>query len=346
MNILITSIGKRNYLVNHFKESLANENCGIYGADCNEFAPALRVVDKAFKIPVANASDFSEKLIKLCKDNDVSGIVSINDLELPYLSKIKSNLISNGIIPIISDIDVINICFDKYLTYQFSMKHNIPTPKTYLCGETEKIMKDIENEIIKFPIISKPRKGSASKGIYLIHNLEVLLIDMEKTTQSIIADEEKNMYQEYIDSDQYSLHIFNDWNAKPVSILGMVNLFKHMSGETFHIKTIKDDQLIKLGKTIAEALHHFGPLAVDVHKKGDKYVVLELNPRISGCYSLSHYAGANYPKKILDLIKKNDIQYKYNYIDDYKDNVIMLKNYSTTFSSFKEIANSTQDYTK
>lgn len=342
MNILITSIGQRNYLVDHFKKSLINKGCQIYGADCNEFAPALRVVDKAFKIPPANSPEYASMLIKLCIEHKISGVLSINDLELPYLAKMKNKLLKNGIIPIVSDIEVIDISFDKYLTYQFLLKNNIPTPLTYLCTETDSFIEDFNAKIIGFPILSKPRKGSRSKGIHIFHTLEDLLTDMKKTQVLDIPEEEKSIYQEYIDSNQYSLHVFNDQKKRPVSIVAMVNLFKHMNGETFHIKTIKDNALTELGLNIANSLGHLGPLAVDVHKRGNEYVVLELNPRISGCYSLSHYAGVNFPGKIHDLIINKEI--KFTNVDDYKDDVVMLKSYLTHFTTIDEIKRSTIDY--
>ena len=46
MNILITSIGQRGYLIDHFKESARGE-FGIYAADATKYAPALQKADKA-----------------------------------------------------------------------------------------------------------------------------------------------------------------------------------------------------------------------------------------------------------------------------------------------------------
>ena len=47
MNILITSIGQRGYLIDHFRESARGE-FGIYAADATKYAPALQKADKAF----------------------------------------------------------------------------------------------------------------------------------------------------------------------------------------------------------------------------------------------------------------------------------------------------------
>lgn len=326
MNILITSIGQRGYLIDHFRES-AHGEFGIYAADATKYAPALQNADRAFVVPMAKDPEYFTRLLQICKDHNVRGVVSINDIELPVLAKYKGELAKNNIIAIISESEIIDICFDKYKTYKFCKANNIPVPKTYLWNEREKLQQDIKAGVIKFPIIAKPRKGSRSIGIHLVYNMKQLLNDIDFISSQNIPEDEKIMFQEFIDSDQYSIHVFNDASLRPVSIVTMVNLFKHF-GETFHIKTYRDDSLIQLGISIGEKLRHFGPLSADVHKRDNgEYVVLEFNPRISGCYSLSHYAGADFPGKIFSLIKNEPI--KVERVDNFEDDVIMLKQFTT-----------------
>lgn len=326
MNILITSIGQRGYLIDHFKES-ANGEFGVYAADATKYAPALQNADKSFVIPMAKDPEYYPQLLKICKDNNISGVISINDLELPVLARYKEDLAKNNITAIISDPDVIDICFDKYRTYEFCKKNEIPVPRTYLWNDEEKLLQDIEKGLITFPIIAKPRKGSRSVGIHLVYNMKQLLKDIENIGLQDIPEDEKLMFQEYIDSEQYSIHVFNDSFLKPIKVVTMVNIFKHF-GETFHIKTYRDETLIELGIKIGNILKHLGPLSADVHQRENgEYVVLEFNPRFSGCYSLSHYAGADFPRKIYSLMKNEEI--KSEKIDDFEDDVIMLKQFTT-----------------
>jgi carbamoyl-phosphate synthase large subunit len=332
MNILITSIGQRGYLIDHFKES-AQGKIGVFAADATEFAPALHQADKAFLLPMAKNSDYYKQLLKICLDNDVKGILSINDLELPILAKYKEELASHGIAAIVSDKEVVDICFDKYKTYQFCIRNGLAVPKTYLWTEKDQLIQDIRDGKMKFPMIAKPRKGSRSVGIHLVHDMKQLIEDIENLAQLDIPEDEKLMFQEYIDSEQYSVHVFNDANFQPVTIVSMVNIFKHF-GETFHIKTIKDPALTKLGEDIGNKLKHYGPLSADVHQRENgEYVILEFNPRISGCYSLSHYAGADFPGKIYQLMKNEQIQF--DKLDSFDEDVIMLKQF-TTYSIKKE----------
>lgn len=326
MNLLITSIGQRGYLVDHFKESSKGE-FGVYAADATKYAPGLQNADKSFLIPMANDPNYFQELLKICQAHDIKAIVSINDLELPVLAKYKNQLLEHGVQAIISSPEVIDLTFDKYKSYQFCKNNDIGVPRTYRWNDEAEILADVDQGLISFPILAKPRKGSRSVGIYLIYDQEQLLADIKNVMLEDIPEDEKIIYQEYINSEQYSIHVFNDESLEPISVVTMVNLFKNL-GETFHIKTYRDGELTKLGIKIGKKLGHYGPLSVDVHQRenGD-YVVLEFNPRMSGGYSLSHFAGADFPGKIYSLIKEEEI--KVSAIDAFKDDVIMLKQFTT-----------------
>lgn len=336
MNILITSIGQRGYLVDHFKESAQGE-MGIYAADAMKYAPGLQNADKSFIIPLANDSNYLPELLKICKENDIQAIVSINDLELPVLARHKAELARHGIQAIISSPEIIDMTFDKWKSYEYCQKHQIPVPYTYHWTDQDLLLSDLKSGRLVFPILAKPRKGSRSVGIYLIEDKEQLLADIEKVRLSEIPEDEKVIYQEYIDSDQYSVHVFNNEKLEPVSIVTMVNLVKNF-GETFHIKTYRDEKLTQLGREIGEKLGHYGPLSADVHQRSNgEYVILEFNPRLSGGYSLSHFAGADFPGKIFQLMKGEEI--KTEALDDFEDGVIMLKQFTTQKLTETEIDN-------
>lgn len=113
MNILITSIGQRGYLVEHFKE-VSKGRYGIYAADALKYAPALKNADKAFVLPYASDKSYCEMLIKVCEENDIGAVFSINDVELPWLALYKPELEKNGINAVICDKRVIDMCTDKH----------------------------------------------------------------------------------------------------------------------------------------------------------------------------------------------------------------------------------------
>lgn len=81
------------------------------------------------------------------------------DFELALFAKHKKYIESQtNTIILVCPQDVIAIADDKYLTYEFLKKNNLPYPKSYLPAETG------TNEI-PYPLIVKPRNGARSVGV-------------------------------------------------------------------------------------------------------------------------------------------------------------------------------------
>ena len=97
MNILLSCVGRRVYLVDYFKYELGNRGL-VCGADQSSFAPALKNCDKSFIVPSVHSNSYIDKILSICKDNKINIIVSLNDLELPVLAKnkkLQSNNLKN-----------------------------------------------------------------------------------------------------------------------------------------------------------------------------------------------------------------------------------------------------------
>jgi carbamoyl-phosphate synthase large subunit len=106
----------------------------------------------------------------------VKGVLSLIDPELSLLAKHRQAFLDVGTTPIVSDYEVIEICFDKYSMFRFLTKNGFRTMKSYI--DKEEFYKDLEAGLITFPVFVKPVKGSASININKVMSkdeLEVLL---------------------------------------------------------------------------------------------------------------------------------------------------------------------------
>src|SRR5690606_28894410 len=117
-------------------------------------------------------------------------IISVFDIDLLVLSKAKKHIESKGIKLILSTEDVVEICNDKWKTYQFLINKGISTPKTYkdLVSVKEALLK----REVEYPIIIKPRWGMASMGIYVADNEEELSVFFKKSYKEV-----QNSYLKY-----------------------------------------------------------------------------------------------------------------------------------------------------
>jgi carbamoyl-phosphate synthase large subunit len=309
MNILITSAGRRVYLVEYFKKALG-QNGNVIAADMQITAPALKRADDYFILPEANEINYMKELLRFCKLKKIDVIISVNDFELPILARYKKLIESAGIKLLVSNKEIIDICFDKLKTFNFLTNHSILSPLTY--SSLESLNRAIERKEIQFPITLKPRWGSASVGVSFAENTEELLLSKKlleiQLSKSILTNASMKdingaiLFQEKISGKEYGLDILNDFDGSFVTCVIKEKLSMR-SGETDKAVIREDQELFNVGKEIATKLRHLGTLDCDILEKDGKFYVLELNPRFGGGYPFSYEAGVDIPDAYVKWLK-------------------------------------------
>src|SRR6218665_2549756 len=95
MNILLTSAGRRSYLVKYFQQAL--EGKGKVFASNSEYTIALQEADDYYISPLIYESTYVDSLIDFCEQNDIKTILSVFDIDLLVLSKAKEKIEKKGI---------------------------------------------------------------------------------------------------------------------------------------------------------------------------------------------------------------------------------------------------------
>ncbi|MEL7240813.1 MAG: ATP-grasp domain-containing protein [Cyanobacteria bacterium J06643_5] len=314
MNVILTCAGRRNYIVKYFQEALNGKGM-VFACDVSPEAAALQEADKSFVLPPVDSDDYLDKLLYICKNNDIRLLISLHDLELPILAKQRERFAEVGTILAISSPEVINICFDKWATFKFLRSHNIPTAKTYLLlSEAQQAIAAGE---IEYPLVVKPRWGTASIGIHYPGDDEELELAyryvnklLTKTFLSNVSASEPDkcvIIQEKLFGQEYGLDIVNDLQGSYQSTF-VKHKLKMRAGETDRATTLFSTQLEELGQNLSQELSHIANLDCDVMMNASGYAVLEMNPRFGGGYPFSHYAGVNLPAALIAWSKKEDIK--------------------------------------
>ena len=318
MNILLSCVGRRTYLVEYFRHELQGKGL-IYGADESSFAPALKNCDKSFIVPSVHSNNYIDKLLNICKDNKINIIVSLNDLELPILARNKKLFLANGVNVIISDIEIIEICNDKWKTFQFVKSIGIPTPNSFL--NPIKAIQSIKQKESCFPLIVKPRLGSASFGLKVVNDVVELHSAFESCkyliSKSYLASffqrKDTVIIQSFIKGYEYGVDIFNDLSGNYHGSICKKKISMR-AGETDKATTIYNKKLAEYAKKIALNLKHIGNLDCDFLENENGFFLLELNARFGGGYPFSHLAGGNLVKALLQSIlgqnEQIDIKYE------------------------------------
>ena len=308
MNILFTCAGRRTYLLKYFKENLS-EGDKIVATDMQLTAPALQAADVKIQVPAVYDSEYVNITLRICEEQKIDALFSLNDLELPILAENKERFEAIGVKVVVSDPKVIDIAFDKYKTAQWVESLGLTAPKTYV--RLEDCKKALSAGEIDFPLFMKPRWGSGSIGLESIADMEELDIYygllMKKIKKTILATasvgDEYIMIQEKLIGSEYGLDIMNDLDGKNIGVSVKQKLAMR-SGETDKAVTVDLPEVCEMGRKIGKALGHIGNLDVDIMQRADgAYCVLELNPRFGGGFPFSYEAGVNFPKALIQMIK-------------------------------------------
>ena len=162
MNVLLTSVGRRAYLVDYFKKEFG-DNSKIICTNSSELSTALSVGDKSYISPMIYEETYIPFLLEICKKEKINILVSLFDIDLPILAYNRDKFENLGVKLILSDLSIIEVCNDKYKMNKFLKNNFFDTIYTGLSIEDEYIKNNISSEK-KF--ILKPRWGMGSKARY------------------------------------------------------------------------------------------------------------------------------------------------------------------------------------
>ncbi len=305
MNILLTSVGRRAYMVKYFKDALQG-NGAVHVCNSDDKTVAFHYADKAVISPLIYDENYIPFLLNYCKENKIDILLSLFDIDLPILSRNKDNFAQIGTRVIVSDLKIVEICNDKWKTYEFLKENGFNVPKTYLT--LEDTINAIDRGELGYPIIVKPRFGCGSIAMSIAEDEMALLYYFRRNTRTInksylkyeSADvDDKIIYQEYLDGQEYGVDIINDLdgNFKNAIIKKKIAM---RAGETDIAELVDNPEILAEVIRLGKLTGHIANMDVDVFSVDGKPYILELNARFGGGYPFSHMGGCNLPKTIVD----------------------------------------------
>ncbi|WP_409302875.1 ATP-grasp domain-containing protein [Peribacillus sp. SCS-155] len=291
LNILILSCGTRNKIVQYFKKELGSSGL-VIATDCSDLAPALYEADKHFIVPRVGDEGYLDVILSICKENNIKAVLSLIDPELSFLAEHKQEFVDIGTLPIISELEVVKMCFDKYTMFKFLVQNGFQTVKSYV--DKEQFYKDVEAGIINYPVFVKPVKGSASININKVTSKEEI--------ELLFSRFDNLMIQEFMDGTEYGADVYIDiFSDEPVAIFTKEKI-KMRAGETDKSVSIKDKQLFELIKNLVQIIGFKGIIDIDIFKVKGEYYISEVNPRFGGGYPHAFESGVNVPRMIINNV--------------------------------------------
>lgn len=239
-------------------------------------------------------------IVRVAKEYEIDIILPFVDGAIEIASKVKPHL-PEVFIPV-GDFEVNRTMFDKVSAAKAFEGAGIPIPKTYTALSA------------KMPAIAKPRKGSASRGIKIFHTLDELM-QLENFNDYLV--------QEYLENkEEYTVDCYVSQKGEILTVVPRCRL-EIMGGEVTRTITCRNAKLDELSRKVINTFNLRGPVTLqflhDLDK--DRYLLMEVNPRLGGGVVCSIYAGAPIADYIIDESRGITL----NPCDDWAYNTLMAR---------------------
>lgn len=310
MNVLLTSVGRRAYMVKYFKDVLGNEG-KVHVSNSDDRTVAFHYADYSVITPLIYDENYVPFLLKYCKENHIDILISLFDIDLLVLAKHKEKFVEIGTRVIVSDPKFIEVCNDKWKTYQYLKENGFNVPKTYL--SLSKVMLALESGELNYPIIVKPRFGCGSIALSIADDEMSLLYYYSRNTRAVnrtylkyesAGEEEKIIYQEFLNGQEYGADIINDLNGNYQNSIVKKKIAMR-AGETDIAELVNEPNIKSEVERLGKLTHHIANMDCDVFLVDGKPYILEMNARFGGGYPFSHMGGCDLPRAIVEWSKGN-----------------------------------------
>ena len=249
----------------------SNLNLEIYKICTYSNSSWLYTDELSYIAPLSASDQYIPYLIRFLNTHNINIFFPCIDFEIPKIALNKEKIESEtNAIVFVDDINKVDICNDKYKTYNFFQKNNISSPYTILPESSEKVKEIID--LVGFPLIIKRRIGQGAKDIKIINTYPEARDFIGKTNFII---------QEYIHlkEGEYTSGIYlgDDRKLKGICILKR----ELKGGSTYRaermINNKWEEYIVEIAKTISMKY-----LNIQFRVHNNKIYPFELNGRFSG----------------------------------------------------------------
>lgn len=303
-NVLLTSSGRRSYLIDYFRA--AWEGWGeVHAANSTPDATALFHADRHVLTPPIHHPDYLDFLLEYGVRHGIRSIVPLFDQDLPILARATQRFEEVGIRVVVSTEAAVACCNDKLETDRFARAHGLASPVTL--ADRVEVRRALAEGWLSYPVVVKPRRGMGSIGVYVAENAAELAVFEARILRDISRTYLRHecpgpphrevLYQQHLDGPEYGLDVVNDL-AGEFRIAVAKRKLAMRSGETDAARTVEDPRLAEIGRRLSSALRHPGLVDVDVREHHGELYLLEMNARFGGGYPFSHLAGLDVPRAL------------------------------------------------
>lgn len=286
--ILVTAIGSQaaSYVINSYKKL----GYQVVGTDIyiRQLLPNANLVDEFYNVPlIYKEKEYAQRLLEICTKEKINYLIPLTDPEVDLLCNYHEIFANTGTRICIEQSQTIHLLRDKLAWSKFFFKFSdiniIPTYSNFAEYQTYSGL---------FPLVVKPQKGRSSEGYYKANNIDDLPLSIRQS--------EKYVFQPWFDGEIIVSDIFAD--GKTVwAVMHRKEWVRTKNGMGTAVEVFKDERLTKMIHAVISKIPFRGTLNIETLKMGDRYHLMDINPRFSAGIAFSGLAGYDFAEQHINL---------------------------------------------
>lgn len=215
--------------------------------------------------------DIMEHLSGVCRDNGISVVIPFVDGAIEIAAQLAAD--NDGIYCPCSTPGLSAKLFDKVSAARLFEDNSLPIPATWSPATP-----------VAFPLIAKPRRGSASRG---------LLVLRDDASLKVIPRFSEYIIQEYLENaDEITVDCFITREGE-ITALSPRRRLVTLGGEVSRTVTLADAEVDAAVRHAVKALGLRGAVTLQYLRQDGRLLLMEINPRLGGGATASIAAGAD-----------------------------------------------------
>lgn len=286
VRILVTGVGGN--VGQGILKALAHSRLAswVVGTDANPLSMGLYAVDRGYVVPIASDTEhFVEEFTEIIRKENVQLVFVGPDQEVVNLAYLRERIeAETGAVVLVAAPEIVEQCHDKWLTILLFERLGLDHPATVLCNDKPGLAALVETS--GFPLITKPRKGFASKGVRAVSDIKGL----SEAARELGAD---GVAQAYLGSDDEEYTGVILARAPGDVATSFVMRRELLQGTSYRVEPVFNDRLNEVVAEWGRRLNIVGPANFQFRLDNNIPTCFEVNPRFSGTVGMRYLFGYN-----------------------------------------------------
>jgi carbamoyl-phosphate synthase large subunit len=325
LRCLCTSVGNDGFVAVHSAlKAFYGEAITIIGCDIRPDAYGLYLADKGYLVPERDSPDFSEKLMKILRQEKCSVIYPLSTFDQEYFAAHRRFFEGNGIRVVVSDLRSVSTANDKLKLYEVCRRVGIRVAAYIPLHEPSSL--DIALQELgypKLPVVFKLSRSTAARGLAIIRKGGSIFESIHRSSgpPHMSAEELSHTLAhmgwsggilcEYLPGDEYSIDVLSWKGETLVSVVR--KRYATTGGLALHAEVVDDPDVSKLAEAVVRELNLSYTSNVQVRRNSQNVpCLMEVNPRIPGTIGLTVQAGVNMPPLALELALGREVPSRFS----------------------------------